>query len=151
MICPQAPACRRPPPSRPPQNTTILQMLPARSASERRITGTMENTMQLDPSHYRTNNRKRSIHQRDLSSDDDSDLAFATPRLDDSSPKRLRNRRGEAVQRRDPPKYNAQRLLNSLAFTQVYVTANFHKYNPSASPVLICVFESDVRMYRALW
>ncbi|KAK3106746.1 hypothetical protein LTR53_018152 [Teratosphaeriaceae sp. CCFEE 6253] len=88
--------------------------------------------------------RKRSIHHSAADSDDDDDdLAPAEANAAwDTSPKRSRNSQGRAVHRRGPLYYNAQALLSSLSFTRLLVTANFHKYSPHASPILLCIASS---------
>lgn len=103
--------------------------------------------MQVDAVSTLSGNRKRSVRHRDADSEDD--LPAAHDELD-ASPKRLRNKRGDAVHRR-VLKYNAQALLNHLAFTRLYVTANFPNYNPSVSPVVICFVAEHDALYRALW
>ena len=48
-------------------------------------------------------------------------------------------------------RYNAQRLLNNLAFTRLYVTANFQSWDPVASPVVLCCVDEQNELYLALW
>ena len=105
--------------------------------------------MQIDAASTLTRNRKRSIHQRDADSSDD-DEPLPPDNLDTAGGKRLRNSQGNAIPRR-VLKYNAQALLNNLAFTRLYVTANFHNNNPSVSPVILCIVSERDGLYRALW
>lgn len=75
------------------------------------------------------------------------------PELPQNNPsKRLQNPQGLAIPRANPTiKYNAPALLNNLAFTRLYVTANFHAYDPGASPLLLCCVEEQNDLYRAIW
>jgi len=90
--------------------------------------------------------RKRTGHDEEGEEDEQPLAPF--PSHDDDQvqtalPKRLRDRQGQAIGRRGSTlKYNVHDLLNTLAFTRLFVTANFHAYNPSSSPVLI-VFVSE--------
>ncbi|KAK4546152.1 hypothetical protein LTR36_002289 [Oleoguttula mirabilis] len=102
--------------------------------------------MQVDAVSTLSGNRKRSVRHRDADSDDEQPVAadqLDTPR------KRLRNSKGDAIHRREL-KYNAQALLNNLAFTQLYVTANFQFYNPALSPVILCIIAERDVLYRTL-
>lgn len=101
----------------------------------------------MDPTH----SRKRSIaFLSDKSTNDTlqppAERQIATPS------KRLQNSRGQAVPQNEVlPNYNAQRLLNNLAFTRLYVTANFQNYWPSMSPVILCLVHEQNDLYVALW
>ncbi|TKA75221.1 hypothetical protein B0A55_05894 [Friedmanniomyces simplex] len=111
----------------------------------------MSTPMQLDSP---PRSRKRSLQHRDATDnnnnnnssedDDDDDLPATTNETHaiTSSPKRSRNSRGQPIPRRRALHYNAQPLLNSLAYTRLYVTANFHHYYASSSPVIICLTSS---------
>ena len=94
-------------------------------------------------------NRKRSFHDRDAASDSDTEISI--PAIDDSSPKRLRNRQGSAVHRRTPLRYDVHALLNNLAFTRLHVTSNFHRYSHGSSPVVLCIISDAISLYSALW
>jgi len=112
-----------------------------------------DSAMHLDAAPTSSSHRKRTVRQRETESEDEEQQA---PNVsDDGTPsKRLRDGRGAAVARRDrrPLKYRPQTLLNHLAFTQLYVTANFARYNPSSSPVVIVFVseEEDRTFYREL-
>lgn len=99
-----------------------------------------------------SHSRKRSSAWIDEDTANDNSYiaqAYASVTLEDAPVKRLQNARGEAV----TPilKYNAQRLLNNLAFTRFYVTANFQNYNPAFSPVILCMVREQNELYQALW
>lgn len=74
-----------------------------------------------------------------------------TPEPDYNPSKRQVNSRGEAIQTNRVTRYDAQKLLNHLAFTRVYVTANFHNYNPNKSFIILCMVSEQDEMYRSLW
>ncbi|KAK0955663.1 hypothetical protein LTR91_022739 [Friedmanniomyces endolithicus] len=101
----------------------------------------MSTPMQIDPPTTRP--RKRTFsHRSDDSANDDSDSPHpATQPNDpsDASPKRTRNSQGHAIHRRGALHYNAQALLNNLAYTRLYVTANFQNHSASSSPVVVCL------------
>jgi hypothetical protein len=78
-------------------------------------------------------------------------VEYPSVNLEDTPSKRLLNNRGEPVQTGRLTKYNVQKLLNHLAFTRVYVTANFHNYNPSKSSVILCVVAEQDELYHTLW
>ncbi|KAK5123989.1 hypothetical protein LTR85_002186 [Meristemomyces frigidus] len=103
----------------------------------------MDSSMQVDAVSTLSGNRKRSARH-----DSDDEQPVADDQLDTPS-KRLRNSKGDAILRRTL-KYNAQALLNNLAFTQLYVTANFQKYNPGLSPIVLCIVSEHDLLYRAL-
>lgn len=108
----------------------------------------MDSSMQVDAVSTLSGNRKRSVSRRDADSEDEQPVA------DDplaTSPKRLRNSKGDATHRPRVLKYNARALLNNLAFTRLYVTANFQNYRPSVSPVILCIVSEQDLLYRALW
>ena len=75
--------------------------------------------------------------------------------LEETSPaKRLQNSQGEAITippPRRPLKFNAQRLLNHLAFTRLSLTANFSKFNPASSFIILCMVSEQNELYHALW
>jgi hypothetical protein len=73
------------------------------------------------------------------------------PEVGHTPSKRLLSARGEAIQTNRVIKYNARKLLNHLAFTQVYVTANFANYNPNSSFIILCVAARQEEMYQMLW
>ncbi|KAK0943547.1 hypothetical protein LTR48_002826 [Friedmanniomyces endolithicus] len=97
--------------------------------------------MQIDPPTTRP--RKRTFSHRsatDSGSDSDSPHPATQPNDSlDTSPKRSRNSQGYAIHRRGAIHYNAQALLNNLAYTRLYVTANFQNYSASSSPVVVCL------------
>jgi len=108
--------------------------------------------MQIDAVSPLSSNRKRPVRHRDADSEDEEGLG-AGPVADEllTTPlKRLQNSKGYAVHRRIL-KYNAQALLNDLAFTRLYVTANFQNYNPTLSPIILCVVSEHRLLYHALW
>ena len=101
--------------------------------------------MQTDAVSALSGNRKRSVQHRDVDSEDEwPDYQLDTPS------KRLRGSKGAAIHRQIY-KYNVQALLNNLAFTRLYVTANFQNYNSALSPVILCIVSGHDRLYRALW
>lgn len=107
----------------------------------------MDDTMQVEASTSLSQSRKRTADEveDEASEDEQEDMISNTPS------KRLRNRQGQAVSQ-EARRYNAQALLNNLAFTKLFVTANYHVYSPATSPVLLCVlWEHDSLLYRALW
>ena len=94
-------------------------------------------------------NRKRTsawIDDDSFASDD-----VASPEAEYTPSKRLLNARGEAIQTTRVIKYNAQKLLNHLAFTRVYVTANFENYNPNSSFIILCMVAGQDEMFQILW
>ncbi|KAK5137672.1 hypothetical protein LTR08_007967 [Meristemomyces frigidus] len=92
-------------------------------------------------------NRKRSVRHREADSEDEQPVPSDHH---DTTLKRLRNSKGVAIHRR-VLKYSAQALLNNLAFTRLYVTANFQNFDPSLSPVILCIVSEHDVLYRALW
>ena len=94
-------------------------------------------------------NRKRSSA---WITNDDLDPVDDTPaNAEDMPSKRLLNNRGESVQTGRIIKYNVQKLLNNLAFTRIYVTANFHNYDPSKSFIVLCMVSEQDELYHTLW
>ena len=72
----------------------------------------------------------------------------------DTPSKRLQNPHGAPIPQPQPLnlRFNTPRLLNNLAFTRLYVTANFHAWDPSSSPVLFCCVRSqEAEIYRGVW
>ena len=100
----------------------------------------------LKPSH----SRKRSVYMREADDDDDANNNDAPTNTQDMPSKRLQNSRGEVIHRQALT-YNVQKLLNHLAFTRLYVTANFHAYHPNSSFVIFCMVSGQDELYRALW
>ncbi|KAK1812951.1 hypothetical protein LTR12_012687 [Friedmanniomyces endolithicus] len=99
----------------------------------------MSTPMQIDPP-SRTRKRTFSHRSADSASDSDSPHPATQPNdPSDASPKRTRNSQGYAIHRRGAIHYNAQALLNNLAYTRLYVTANFQNYSASSSPVIVCL------------
>lgn len=83
---------------------------------------------------------------------DDLHAVEGTPASAEDMPsKRLLNNHGEPVQTGRIIKYNVQKLLNHLAFTRFYVTANFRSYNPSKSFVILCMVPEQNDLYHTLW
>lgn len=105
--------------------------------------------MHLDAPPALSGSRKRSIQELHVD-DDEDELVASHKNYTDAAPKRLRNRRGNAVHRKII-KYDVQALLNHLAFTRFYVTANFQNYNQTSSPVIICIVSNHLQLYNALW
>lgn len=103
--------------------------------------------------------RKRSaaLLSDDTTNDDDAfsstNTSVSTPRLDEDGPsKRLQNLHGAPISQTNPTlQYDASRLLNNLAFTRLYVTANFHAWDPASSPVVLCCVDEQNELYTALW
>ncbi|KAH9831877.1 hypothetical protein Tdes44962_MAKER08902 [Teratosphaeria destructans] len=123
----------------------------------------MDTAMQIDPDSTQPVQRgcKRAIQHRDDDSDDDrsgSRNAQLCPGSGtvhygsaDAPSKRHRNSIGGTVHRRPGPlRYKAHTLLNDLAFSKLYVTANFPNYNPASSPVVICFVAQHDFLYKAL-
>lgn len=70
----------------------------------------------------------------------------------DGPSKRLLHNSGIPLSTSHPKlKYNAQRLLNNLAFTRLYITANFQNWDPASSPVVLCCVNEQSETYVALW
>lgn len=108
--------------------------------------------MQVDAVTSLSGNRKRRVQHGDASDENDSQQSgfVADSHQLHVSPKRLRNSKGDAVTRQTL-RYNAHALLNQLAFSRLYVTANFQNFKPARSPVVICFLSERVIFYRALW
>ena len=105
------------------------------------------NLPSIAPSH----SRKRSVRDFEEEDEDEPANAYAAINLLEDKPlKRLQNSQGYAI-KRQPLKYNAHKLLNNLAFTRYYVTANFANYNPRSSFVVLCMVAEQNDIYRALW
>lgn len=100
--------------------------------------------MNIDLSSSQTSARKRRApHDSiDPTSDDDDDDDFK-PQPETPS-KRLQNSQGHPIPR-DTLMLNTKKLLNHLASTRLFVTANFGNYNPSTSDVLLCIVGESVR------
>ena len=94
--------------------------------------------------------RKRSIRDREEDEDGIRNSYGAINVEDDKPLKRFQNRYGEAI-KRQPKHYNAQKLLNNLAFTRYYVTANFSNYDPTSSFIVLCMVSEQNQLYQALW
>jgi hypothetical protein len=47
--------------------------------------------------------------------------------------------------------YDVGALINELAYTRLDVTFNYTNYNPSSSPVLLCILSGDPTNYLSLW
>lgn len=94
-------------------------------------------------------NRKRSsvwLDENELTYSDDD-----PQEVEYTHSKRLLGSKGESVPTNRVTKYNAPKLLNHLAFTRVYVTANFQNYNPSKSYIVLCMLFERNELYQALW
>ena len=107
----------------------------------------MDDQMQTDTTSKQIQSRKRSMRDRELDSDAEE---FAVDDELDTPSKRFQDRRGSAVGRHTVH-YNAQALLNSLAFKRVFVTSNFSNFHPTDSPVILCFLEDRHDMYTSLW
>lgn len=90
--------------------------------------------------------RKRTADDVD---DEDDDIHFETSTIDTAS-KRLRNPQGEAIERKTL-RFNAHQLLSDLAFSRLYVTANYDRYSATKSPILLTVLSRHDALYRAVW
>ena len=96
-----------------------------------------------------THSRKRSSA---WVTDDENVAKVYTPvNLEDMPSKRFQNRYGEAVHTKPRLKYDAEKLLNQLAFTRFYVTANFTNYSPKESFVILCMVSEQNELYCGLW
>jgi hypothetical protein len=93
--------------------------------------------------------RKRSSAW--IADDDNNPEESLSTNLEDLPSKRLLNNRGEAIPTKPLIKYNAQKLLNHLAFTRIYVTANFQNFNPNGSFIVLCMVSEQNDLYQALW
>ena len=72
--------------------------------------------------------------------------------VEEAPSKRLQNARGEAIETTRPVlRYDAQKLLNALAFTRLYVTANFQFYDPSTSFIVVYLGFEQGPDYQRLW
>ena len=108
----------------------------------------MDDTMQYElpsPSH----SRKRSSAW--VADDENVARAYATVNLEDMPSKRLQNSRGDPIQAKQLLKYDAQKLLNNLAFTRFFVTANFQNYSPKDSYIILCMVSEQNSLYQSLW
>lgn len=90
--------------------------------------------------------RKRTVNDID---DEDDDIHFETITTDTPS-KRLRNPQGDAIERKQL-RFNAHQLLSDLAFSRLYVTANYDRYSVTKSPILLIVLSRHDALYRAVW
>ena len=97
------------------------------------------------PSH----SRKRSSAW--VADDENVARAYAVVNLEDMPSKRMQNSRGEAIQAKKLFKYDAQKLLNNLAFTRFFVTANFQNYSQKESFIILCMVSEQNELYQALW
>ena len=98
--------------------------------------------------------RKRSAaFLSDDTTNDNLSSIPATPNDEPDAPsKRLQNSSGVAIPTSQPKlRYNAQRLLNNLAFTRLYVTANFPAWDPASSPVVLCCVDEQNELCQVLW
>ncbi|KAF2168907.1 hypothetical protein M409DRAFT_20920 [Zasmidium cellare ATCC 36951] len=91
--------------------------------------------------------RKRTAN--DVDDDDDEVMQFETNTTDTPS-KRLRNPQGDAISRKQLH-FNAHKLLSDLAFSRLYVTANYDRYSVTQSPILLTVLSRHDALYRAVW
>lgn len=96
-----------------------------------------------------THSRKRSSAW--VTDDENVSRAYTPVNLEDMPSKRLQNSRGEAVAGKPLLRYDAQKLLNNLAFTRFYVTANFQNYDPKVSYIILCMVSEQNELYHALW
>ena len=113
------------------------------------------------PAQGPTRGRKRSVWERESENDSNGNNheidtnIYTADDLEETSPaKRLQNSQGEAITippPRRPLKFNAQRLLNTLAFTRLSLTANFSKFNPASSFIILCMVSEQNELYHALW
>lgn len=101
---------------------------------------------------YDHQNPSRSRKRSSAWIDYDIDLNESPPNNPEDTPsKRLLNSRGEAVPTKPLMRYNVQKLLNHLAFTRIFVTANFQNFNPNGSFVVLCMVSEQNDLYQALW
>ena len=109
----------------------------------------MDDVMQDSTPIRPTHSRKRSVW--DLEEEDDTvNTLHSAIDLQETPAKRLQNSQGEAI-KRQPIKYNAQKLLCNLAFTRFYVTENFANYDPRSSFIILCMVAEQNELYRAVW
>lgn len=90
--------------------------------------------------------RKRTANDVD---DKDDDIYLETITTDTPS-KRLRNLQGDAIEQKQL-RFNAHQLLSELAFSRLYVTANYDRYSATKSPILLTVLSRHDVLYRAVW
>ncbi|KAK4499916.1 hypothetical protein PRZ48_008102 [Zasmidium cellare] len=88
--------------------------------------------------------RKRTADDVD---DNDNDR-FETTTTETPS-KRFRNPQGEAIERK-LLRFNAHELFSDVAFTRLYVTANYDRYSITQSPILLTVLSRHDALYRAV-
>ena len=105
--------------------------------------------MQYDPPPDPSRSRKRSSAW--IADDDINEYESQLTNIEDTPSKRLLSNRGEAIPTKPLIRYNGQKLLNHLAFTRIYVTANFQNYNPNQSFVVLCMVSEQDDLYQALW
>jgi hypothetical protein len=95
--------------------------------------------------------RKRSSAWLEADELENVSLAYTPVNLIDLPSKRLQNSLGAPIASKPALKYDAQKLLSTLAFTRFYVTANFQNFNPTASYIVLCMVSEQNRLYQALW
>lgn len=108
----------------------------------------MDETMSYEPSNASRGRKRSSVW---IATDEEMPHNDSTTHPEDEPSKKLLSNRGEAIHTNPQVKYNTQKLLNHLAFTRVYVTANFANYNPQESFVLLCMASEQNGLYEMLW
>lgn len=106
----------------------------------------MDEEMRDTPVSSSSTSLKRTANDID---DEDEDIHLETSTTDTPS-KRLRNPQGAAVERKQL-RFNAHQLLSELAFSRLYVTANYDRYSVTKSPILLIVLSRHDALYRAVW
>lgn len=97
-------------------------------------------------------NRKRKTSDiNDDDCEDEHDIYHESFSPLDTPSKRLRNPQGNAVERKELRFNHIHELFSNLAFTRLYVTANYDRYSTTQSPVLLCVLYRHDALYRAVW
>jgi hypothetical protein len=95
--------------------------------------------------------RKRSSAWVEQDENENIPMAYAPLEPIEAPSKRLQNNQGAPVIAKPTIKYQAQRLLSNLAFTRVYVTANFQNFDPTTSFIVLCMVSEQSQLYQALW
>lgn len=103
--------------------------------------------MDLDPSPA---SRKRRFSSSFTDNSEGDDVNDNENTWIERPSKRLENSHGHPVSRQIYH-LNTKIILQSLALTRLFVTANFSLYNPHTSPIIICVIRENDYLYRDLW
>ena len=96
-----------------------------------------------------THSRKRSSAW--VTDEENNSQVYTPVNPADMPSKRFQNKHGEAVHAKPLLRYNAHKVLNHLAFTRFYVTANFTNFNPAEYFIILCMVSEQNELYQALW